>query len=76
MPERSRAPGGDIDRAERLLAVGVVVVPVVVAVVVGRVMRDGAVVAGCVVGVRSWSSVVVDLRPAFWQTARGDVDGP
>ena len=41
-----------VDRAERLLGMGVVVVLVVVAVVVGRVMLDRSGVTGVVVGVR------------------------
>ena len=53
MPEHAGAPGGDIDRSERLLAVGVVVVAMVVAVIVGQVMLDGTGVSGRVaVGVR------------------------
>ena len=68
------APGRDVDRAERLLAMGVVVVAVVVAVVVGQVMLDGAGVPGRVeIGVRGSSSA------AFSQTlARGvaPVDSP
>jgi len=45
-PDHPGAPRGDIDRAEGLLAMGVVVVPVVLAVVIGRVVGDGARVAG------------------------------
>jgi len=45
------APRRTIDRAKRLLAMGVVVVPVLVAVVVDRVMGDGARVTGYVRGV-------------------------
>ena len=68
MTPKPRAPGREVDRAQRLLAVGVVVVAVIVAVVVGRVMRDGAVMSGCVVGVRVCGHRGSNLRPAFWQT--------
>ena len=70
-PEQAGAPGGEVDRAERLLAVGVVVVAVVVAVVVGRVMGDGAGVAGCVLVV-SIAGHRHRFEPptAFWQTVR------
>ena len=50
-PEDGRAPGPDVDRAERFVGVRVVVVAVVVAVIVGRVMVDRAGVARDVGGV-------------------------
>ena len=68
--EQPGAPGADVDRAERLLAVGVVVVTVVVAVVVGGVVGDGAVVSGRVVGRAGSSSSAGRPPAAFWQTAR------
>ena len=46
--EHARAPFCEVDRAERLLGMGVVVVTVVVAVVRELVVGDGAVVTGCV----------------------------
>src|SRR5687767_15539054 len=49
--EDPRTPRRAIDRTERLFRMGVVVVPVLVAVVVGRVMGDAAWVAGRIPGV-------------------------
>ena len=51
-PRIAGAPGANVDRAERLLAVAVVVVAVVVAVVVGRMVGDRVGVARDVGGVR------------------------
>lgn len=45
-PQDPGAPGRDIDRTERLLDVTAVVVPVVVAVIVGRVVGDRTRMAG------------------------------
>lgn len=45
-PDDPSSPRRDIDRAERLLRMGVIVVPMVVAVVVGRVMGHRAGVTG------------------------------
>ena len=70
--EDAGAPGRAIDRAERLLGMGVVVVAVVLAVVVECVvMRDGTRVAGRVGVVRAARHRPVEPPPAFWQTIRG-----
>ena len=69
-PEDGGAPRAHVDRTERLLAVGVIVMPVVVAVVVGRVVGDRIRVSG---GVPACGSVlIVGLEPpmAFSQTVR------
>jgi hypothetical protein len=44
--QHSGTPGGHIDRTQRLLAMGVVVVAMVVTVVIGQVMLDRACVPG------------------------------
>ncbi len=71
--EHSCAPGVDVDRAERraLVLVGVVVVPVVVAMVVGRVMGDGPGVTRDVAAVLVCGHrLVSNLRRTFWHGRR------
>lgn len=67
-PEGAGAPGERVDRPERFLAVGVDVVTVVSAVIVGQVVGDGALVSGLVGRSVQVGALVGVHGPAFWQT--------
>jgi hypothetical protein len=69
--EDAGTPGRAINRAERLLGMGVIVMAMIVAVVVEGVMRDGSLVTGCVGVVRAGRHRPVNLRRSFWQTIGG-----